>query len=140
MFICYFSFFTNDRCGASRTWNEITVIKCIDAVTIAASGNSASTQIPLNGKADLGYFSIQVQVTGDGTAKFEYQLSNNDTDYIEPASATDIATGFTKTSGPGSDGKDIFTFQPEIGERLKIKVSETGGANSITVSVWIAIQ
>ena len=75
----------------ARTWNEITVIKCIDAVTIAASGNSASTQIPLNGKADLGYFSIQVQVTGDGTAKFEYQLSNNDTDYIEPASA--IITG-----------------------------------------------
>ena len=124
----------------ARSLNPITVLKVIDGITIAASGNSVSNQIPLYGTADLGYFSIQVQVTGDGTAKFEYQLSHNGTDYIEPASAADIATGFLKTSGPGSDGKDIFTFQPEITYRLKIKVTETGGADNITVSVWIAIQ
>ena len=121
-------------------WNEIYMKKVIDSVTIPASGSTTSDAIVLNKRANLGYFSIQVQMTGDGTAKFEYLLSDNGTDFMEPTGASDIATDITKTSGPGSDGKDMFSFNPMVCRSLKIRATETGGANSVTVTVWIVVQ
>lgn len=109
------------------------------AVTVAASGSASSTAIDFanmnrSWQPD-GYFSIQVAVTGDGTAKFEYLISNDGTNFLEPSAASDITTGVTKTSGPGSDGKDIYSFTPLPCRWMKIKVTETGGADSITVTV-----
>ena len=121
-------------------WNKIYVQKIIDAVTVSASGSTTSDAITLSGLGNLGYFSIQVQVTGDGTAKVEYLLSNDGTTFLEPTGASDIAAGFTKTSGPGSDGKDMYTFNPMLSRYIKIRVTETGGADSVTASVWIVVQ
>jgi len=92
---------------AMGKYNQIETIHVIDAETIALSANTTSIVTDLDGQELSGYFSIQVLVAGDGTAKFEYQVSNNGTDYLEPTSASDIATGVLKTSGPGSDGKNI---------------------------------
>lgn len=127
---------------------ELYVVKVFDAVTVALSANSTSSIIdlampttrPLLALAGSGYFSLQIQVTGDGTAKFEYLLSNDGTNFLEPSSATDIASGITKTSGPGSDGKDIFSFAPLLANFIQIKVTETAGANSIIISAWLAVQ
>jgi hypothetical protein len=120
--------------------DKITTFKTHDGVTIALSGSSTSSEINLSSYRPNGYFSIQVALTGDGTAKFEYLLSNDGTNYLEPSSASDIGTGLTKTGGPGSDGKEIYSFSPELAKHMKIKVTETGGANSITVTVTLSLQ
>ena len=117
---------------------NIQVTKIFDAETIAASGSSSSSEIRLNNMR--GYFSLQLEITGDGTATVEYQLSNDGSTFLEPTSAGDITSGFTKTSGPGSDGKDIFTIRPEIARRMKVVVTETGGADTITVNAYLAVQ
>lgn len=117
---------------------SISTKEIFTAVTIAASGNSLSAVTDLTGI--VGYTSLQVAVTGDGTCKFEYLLSNNGTDYLEPTGAVDIAASITKTSGPGSNGKDIYYFNPEMARFIKIKITETGGANTVTVTATIAIQ
>lgn len=115
--------------------------KTQDAVTVAASGTNTSTAVDF-GAIDRkwqpdGYFSIQVVLTGDGTAKFEYLISNDGTNFIEPSSASDIATGHTKTSGPGSDGIDIYEFSPEPCRYMKIRVTETGTSNSVVATVTL---
>lgn len=85
-----------------------------------------------------GYFSLQLTVTGAGTVKVEYEISNNDADYIEPSTATDIvAAGFGVTSGPASDGKTIVSFQPPISKTMRIVITATGTA---TVSAWLSMQ
>lgn len=115
--------------------------KIFNAVTISASGNSSSQKIDLRSLACEGFFSLQYAITGDGTCKFEYNLSNEDeaTTMIEPSSATDIGSSLTKTSGPGSNGIDLLSFSPELARWLLIKCTETGGANSVTITAWIAI-
>jgi len=119
---------------------DIYVTKVFISEAVVASGNSTSSAIDLGNQATDGYFSLQVTLTGDGTAKFEYLLSNNGADYLEPSTAVDIATGHVKTSGPGSDGKDIYWFEPEQARWMKIKVTETGTASAITVSAWLAVS
>ncbi len=83
---------------------------------------------------------LQVLLSGSGTAKFEYQLSNDCVNYVEPASASDIATGFTGSSGPGGDGRGFYSFSPEPAKCMKIAVTETGTSNSVTVTVDLMIQ
>jgi hypothetical protein len=87
-----------------------------------------------------GFFSLQITLTGDGIAKGEFLLSNNNVNWVEPSGATDIFSGFEDDDGPGADGKDIFSFEPELSAHLRIKISETGTSNLIVVSAWIAIQ
>jgi len=115
--------------------------KTISTGAIALSSNYTDPEpVLLSEMMVEGYFSIQGTVTGDGTAKIEYELSNDGITYVEPESATDIITGLTKTSGPGSDGKFFEEFNPELALYLRLKVTETGGANSVTLALTMAIQ
>lgn len=120
--------------------NFVKTTRLFSAEAIVASGSSTSAAIDLRNIAQMGYFSIQLVVTGDGTAKVEFQCSNNNSVFIEPEGSSDIVTGFTKTSGPGSDGKGFYTFEPDPCGWLKIKVTETGSSNAIAVTLDIAIQ
>lgn len=121
---------------------EITVLKLFAAQSIAASGNASQPgeAIDLQRFAQNGFFSVQYLITGDGTAKIEYNLSNDGATFIEPSSATDIGSSLTKTTGPGSNGKDILSFSPELARWMKLKVTETGGAQAVVVTLWLAIQ
>lgn len=119
------------------------VQKIFNAVTVVASGTGTypTTGIDLTKIPDLqGFFSLYVEVSGDGTANIEYLLSHDNVTYHEPSSGANIATSVVKTSGPGSDGKETYSFEPELARYLKVKVTETGGANTVTVSAWIAIH
>jgi len=111
-----------------------------NAETVAASANSISSAIDLNKYRPEGYFSLQVTVTGTGTAKIEFQLSNNGADYYEPSGSDDIVTAHTATSGPGADGKDTYRFEPDPARFLKIKVSETAGAAAVVVTATLLVQ
>ena len=118
----------------------ITIIQSMKSTAISASGTYTSPSVDLSKFQVKGHFSIQVKVTGSGTCKFEYLLSNDGSNFLEPSTASDIVTGFTATSGPGSDGKYIYVFYPEPARYLKIKCTETGGANSVTATVHLFIQ
>lgn len=126
----------------ARGTNLIFTKRVLSAVSISASANTTTEKIDLNGLASNGIFSVQYTITGDGTAKIEYLLSNEDaaTNMIEPSTATDIGSSLTKTTGPGSNGKDLIPFEPECARWLQLKVTETGGANGVVVTLDIAIQ
>lgn len=112
----------------------ITTMKLFDAEVIAASGNSSSPAIDLREIASNGYFSIHYTIAGSGTAKIEYLGAPDDSEtFLEPSGASDI--GATLAAG-----SDLLSFSPELMPFMKIKVTEDGGANSITVTVWINIQ
>lgn len=117
---------------------ETTVFQIFDGETVTAGSTATSDAIDISGA--VGYFSIQVAVTGSGTASFEYLLSLDGADFFEPSSASDIATGVTVTSGPGSDGKEIYSFSPELAKYLKIKITETGTSDSVTADVFLGVQ
>ena len=112
--------------------------KVFDAIIIAASGDATSVPLDLQAYAAEGFFSLQIELTGDGTAKFEYENSNDGKTYItQSATADQIVSGFTKTSGPGSDGKDLVSFEPEPARYLRIKCTETGTADSVTITATV---
>lgn len=114
--------------------------KLVDALSIPLSGTFTSGTMPLLDWGLEGNFSLQVEVSGSGTCKFEYLSSINGTDFLEPTSASDIASSVTATSGPASDGKNIYSFTPVVSPYMKIKVTETGGASAVVVSAWLAMH
>lgn len=116
---------------------DVTATKIIDTVTIAAGASHTSKAIKLNDNQAV-YFSLQATVSNDGTCKFEYLMSLNGIDYTEPTSASDIASGITSSSGSGTDGKIYYSFRPEPGKYMKIKVTETvNSTNPVVVTVWL---
>jgi len=122
----------------------ITTQKLFIGTSIAANTSLTlpdGAGIDLRRAAPNGVFSVYFKITGDGTAKVEYLLSSEEYGpFIEPSSASDVTTGQTKTSGPGSDGIDLVVFQPEIAPFMKIKITETGTASAITPNLWLNMQ
>ncbi|MBW2094196.1 MAG: hypothetical protein JRI80_04840 [Deltaproteobacteria bacterium] len=119
----------------SKTTSIMTVF---DSEEVAANGSALSDAIDVGQNG--GSFSVQVALTGDGTMKLEWLGSLDGQNFLVPNGASEIVTGFTKTSGPGSDGKHIYSFSPSLVKALKLKISETGGLDSITGTVTLAVQ
>lgn len=115
----------------------IIVDQVFNSESIAASG-SATYDIKLSRGNAEGFFSVHIVMTGDGTMTFDYLESNNNLDFVDPED--DITTGFLKTSGPASNGKDLFPFEPNLCRWLRLRATETGGNYGIVVSAWVAIQ
>ena len=110
---------------------------------IAKSGTAYSHIINLSNAS--GHASLEITLTGDGTGKFEWVGTNDPSvsaasSFIKPAGVPDIVTAFTKTSGPGSDGHHVYSFSLSLVQRMAIKVTETGGSDTITVTGILAIQ
>lgn len=103
----------------------------INAQTLAKS--TSYTSKPVTIPSDHNNFALRWTITGDGTGKFEYEGSDNGIVYTLD-SATPIKVGQLKTSGPASNGTDMVNFSPWPCEAIKIKVSETAGVNTITVT------
>ena len=120
----------------------IYIKKIFDAEALLASGHEHSEALNMRSLVSEGFYevSIQYEVTGDGEVDIEYELSHDGVSYISPLSASPIVEGVTKTTGTGSNGKDIVSFCPELSKYMKIKITEVGGAQAATVSMWIAIQ
>ncbi|RJQ38308.1 MAG: hypothetical protein C4555_05085 [Dehalococcoidia bacterium] len=103
--------------------------------TAVAAGHAYSPVDVSFGGAVEGYFALQGTIAGSGTAKIEYWTSLDGTTFREPTGATDIISGFTKTSGPASDGKFYVQFFPDFAQYLRIVITETGGVSTITPTV-----
>jgi len=109
--------------------------------SVAAGGYVDSEEIDFVSSDPDGYVSLQIEVTGDGTIKIEPLLSNDAINFLLPSGVSAVTTGFTKTSGPNGDGKDIFTV--DLGmlcASLKFRVTETGGVNSATITATVIWQ
>lgn len=118
---------------------NIRVVPVFNSETIAASGTATSPVIDLDSLRSEGNFSVKLTLTGSGTCKLEYLLAETDTaTFLLPASAVDIISSFTSSSG--TSGVDIIPFSLELAPKMKIKATETGGANSITISVKLIVQ
>lgn len=119
----------------------ITTYKLFTGTSIAASGNLVSSAVDVRKSAINGMFSVYFIITGDGTAKIEYLVCSEEFGaYIEPATASDIASAQTKTTGPGSDGINFVAFEPEVTPFLKIRITETGASSAITPNLWLNVQ
>lgn len=123
--------------------SRTTFIEEIFTSEVIAAGESAYSRI-IDVVKLAGNASLQIELTGDGTGKVEW-IGTLDEDaavtaFIKPNNANDIVTAFTKTSGPGADGKHIYGFNVSLVKNMAIKVTETGGGDSITVTAIIALQ
>jgi len=121
-------------------YRDIYVKKVFDAEAVAASGTSTSAVYDLGSLSTTGYFSLQVALTGDGTATIEYELSNDGVNYMTPSGSSEIITGLVKTSGPGTDGQDIYSFGPILSRFIRLKVTETGTSDAIALTAYLAIS
>lgn len=109
------------------------------AKSIAAGQNESTVAIDLRQIGQDGTFSIEYLVTGDGTCKFEYLLSNTaGGTFIKPSGATDIASSITKSSG--TSGRDFVSFSPILAPFLKIRCTETTNTNAVVVTLTLNIQ
>lgn len=117
--------------------DDIYTVQAFSGTALTNTQVSYSAAVDLNNYRVAGYFSAQLQVSGAGSVKVEYQVSVNGTDYVEPTTASDLFSGFVATSGPGSDGKAVVSFSPVVARYLRLKLTSTGVTTS---SVWIAIQ
>jgi len=125
---------------ADESWLRAKQVLVFDSQSVAAGGSATSRKIDL--KRTRGYFSLQYVLTGDGTVTLSYELSNDGNIWIFPSTCGDSfpLTGLTKTSGPGGDGKDIVPVKPIIARFIRFKVTETGGANGVTISARLNYQ
>lgn len=119
---------------------EVSVTKMFDAETVAASGSSTSSTIVRLADYAYGYFAVQMGISGSGTAKLEFEVSADGVTFAEPQGATDVFSGITATSGPGSDGNVYVEFDPDVFKYLRLKLTETGTASSITATVYLLIK
>jgi hypothetical protein len=118
--------------------NQTNVIKIFEGVVIPKNGTALSQVIDIT--LSGGNFSLQLEVTGDGTLKAEAELSNDGVSYLIPEGDTAFLTAITKTSGPKADGKLIKGFTSDVANFMKILITETANADPVTVTGWLAVQ
>ena len=114
--------------------NAIVIDNFMTAEAIVAGGTKEYT-IDMERFNFNGFLSLQISMTGTGILQAEYLLSNNGVDFVTPTGVPDspIFTGFTA-------GDDMFSFEPMLCRWLQILLTETGAANPVVVSGWLALQ
>lgn len=128
--------------------SNLNLIKIIDNQTILASGVFTSKPIDVLARKLVGNITLHVELTGTGTAKFEFSQSNNfiangpnaGGGFVKPVSGFTIGTGFTVGSGTDADGKDLFNVPMFNSQFFKIICTETGTANPVVVNAWLSMQ
>jgi len=124
------------------TSRSTTVEEIFTAEAIVAGATAYSRIIGVTKLA--GNASLQLELTGDGTAKVEWVGSlDRDAvvaDFIKVNNSSDIITAFTVTSGPGADGKHIYPFSVSLVRNMCIKITEVSTTDGIVVTAIIAIQ
>lgn len=108
-------------------------IHVFSAQAVLAGGSVDSDPIDIRGID--GYLSLGWTITGDGTAKFEILSCLDGSNYLDVS--PDIAAAQTKITGPGTNGINAALITTIPAPFIKIRVTETGGANAVTVTVHL---
>lgn len=121
--------------------NKITVLPFYKSA-LAASGNVVFDVVDLAKICNEYRLSLQVNISGDGTGTIDILASNDNVNYVD--TATDVLAGAVKTGGPGTDGKYapiiITTAMLKYCRFFKLRLTETGGANTITAELYLFVQ
>jgi hypothetical protein len=96
---------------------------------IGAVGSHTTDAVDVSNLTGKG--SLQWEITGSGTAKFEVLVSNDGTTFFDID--TDIAA--EKTAGTG-----MAAFDFTICQSLKIQITETGSSDPVTVSADLKLR
>ena len=114
--------------------------------TIAASGSFTTDAIVTSELLLEGNITLQIALTGTGTMKVEWLLSNdylNEEDqgtFIIPTSETAPISSFTASSGVAANGTEFVDLSMTNNNAFKLKFTETGGANAIVVTATLNVQ
>ena len=103
-----------------------------DDESIGASTTETSQRIYLSDGRNIHAF--QYKVTGDGTVDIVVETSIDGLNWVDNGIK---AKGATKTSGPGGNGGDIVPLVIKPSDFIRFKATETGGANSVTLNLWM---
>jgi len=132
MFSLAMLFVINAYAGEEKYIHQIE-IDAWDGSTIAAS-STGFYDITLGDYRPEGFASLQVEISGSGTLKIEQTTSNDGLTFNEPSGASDIVTALTT-------GSAIYPFDLSFAKYLRILLTETGGADSVTITkATLAIQ
>ena len=124
--------------GAASAAATTGVVTLLNAQAISAAGTYTSSTVNLTNAE--GLVSLQITLTGDGTASIVYQTSNDGTTFAEPEGVTAVVSGFTKTSGGSSNGNAMEQISVEFAKYVRLLVTETGGAEAIAVTIKMAVR
>ena len=108
-------------------------IKTISFTFSLALSGVASKIIDLDAYKPEGFFSAQASVTGTGTVKLAYAITNM-VDQSLFSADTDILVGAVAAAHHHEE------FSPKICRYLKITATETGGTNAADVNVALVVQ
>jgi hypothetical protein len=89
-----------------------------------------------------GFFSLQIEIVGAGNVDIVWGASNDGVNFIVPAAitTTPIFDDFGASSGVGSDGKDIASFDPMLCAYLKLTATENDAGAITSIVCHLAIQ
>ncbi|NNL41060.1 MAG: hypothetical protein HKO79_01050 [Desulfobacterales bacterium] len=118
--------------------SHITAIPVFQAEAIAQN-ESSEYVVDLSRYDCEGFFSLQLGLSGAGQVDVTWSVSANNVDFITPADTDPIFDDFTVASGPGSDGKDIASFDTPLARWLKITVTEAN-VGAVVAGAWLTIQ
>jgi len=103
---------------------------------ITKNTNEESNIIDMDMLAINGFFSAQlymVEATNTSVIKLQWGVSNDGTNFIYSSDASDdIVTAFKANSGPGSDGRHIYSFDPITARYIRFKATETETSTDVT--------
>ena len=119
--------------------SNISVIAVLNKVALAKQG-VASGIVDLSRFDTEGFFSAQIELAGTGAVDVVVSLSNNGDDYITPSGFANLFSTFNATSGEGSDGKSLVSFDPVLCRFLKITATEDNTNPITALTIWLAIQ
>jgi len=110
----------------------------MDSESISAGATAYSNK--WSAQKTSGVFGIEVTVQGSGQVTIKQEATIDGTNYYVPSGAPDVVTDMTSSDGVDSNGIDIFQVDlfPALGGRLR--VIETGAANSVTVTIKAVLQ
>lgn len=118
--------------------SHITGIPVFESEAIAQN-NSAEFVVDLSRYNCEGFFSLQIGITGAGNVDATWSVSANNEDFITPTGTDPIHDDFGASSGPGSDGKDIASFDAPLARWLKITITENN-VGAVVADAWLTIQ
>lgn len=82
-----------------------------------------------------GFFSLQVQiVSGAGVLTWDFLESNDGDNFVDQGAGSDIIVGL---SGAGFT---MYSFEPMVCNKIRIRVTETGGVAGNVINAWLAAQ
>jgi hypothetical protein len=119
--------------------SNISVINILNDVALVKQAAAYGT-IDLSRFDTEGFFSAQIELAGTGAVDVVASLSNNGTDFITPSGMANLFSTFNATSGEGSDGKSIVSFDPLLARYLRITATEDNTNPITALTIWVALQ